>query len=210
MSLLSVFVSFWSLTASGHFLHSLHCKRAMWTFYKMSYLVFNIIICLLICTCNVLTLSWSFLFSISPRCWILVFVYKNIWPHSPLSLSFAFFIWQDVMNYRKTNMIRQSCRMPISTMHRVSKNISHSLLKPFAHGNTDLGRFLALHPQFHSLDATHELWGKPPCAGTMDQTSGPQRVFVPHTDIRESVCDRDHMELLGQFVILPGFSRTSW
>lgn len=38
-----------------------------------------------------------------------------------------------------------------------------------------------------------------------DQTSGPQRVFVPHTDTGETVCDRDHMELLDEFVILPGF-----
>lgn len=79
-----------------------------------------------------------------------------------------------------------------------------------AHGNTDLGCFLALHPQSRSLDVTHKLWGKPPCAGAMDQTSRPQRVFAPHTDIRESVCDRDHMELLGEFVILPSFPHASW
>ncbi len=156
------------------------------------------------------TLSWSFLFSIFSSLLNPCFCLRKHLPHSPLSLRFCLLYLTDVMNYRKTNTIRQSCRMPISTMHRVSNNISHSMLKPCAHGNTDLGRFLALHPQSRSLDVTHELWGKPPCAGAMDQTSGPQRVFVPHTDIRESVCDRDQMELLGQFVILPGFSRTSW
>lgn len=122
----------------------------------------------LICTCDVLTVTWSFLFSISSHWWILVFVYEYIWPDSPLSLSFAFLIWQDVMNYRKTNTIRQSRRMPISTMHRVNNNISHSTLKPCAHGNTDLGRFLALHPQSRLLDVTHVLWGKPPCSGAAD------------------------------------------